>query len=146
MEVMCNEEKMKNLFYKLWIGVNFLCQFCAQSDVSVPAGTEAGGNTSLGEFVSKPQNTWMSFLPFILMLGILYLFVLRPQQKKMKEQQNMLSQLKPGDGVILTSGIFGEIIEINDKLVVLEISTNVRIKVIKSQISQLTSSSQVKGV
>jgi len=77
-----------------------------------------------------------TIMPFLLMFGVMYFLILRPQQKKMKEQQAMLSALVAGDAVITTSGILGTVRELSDKVVGLEIANNVQIKVLRSQISQ----------
>ena len=75
-------------------------------------------------------------VPFLLMFAVIYFLMIRPQQKKMKEQQAMLSALVAGDAVVTTSGILGTIRDLGDKVVGLEIANNVQIKVLRSQISQ----------
>ena len=76
-------------------------------------------------------------VPFAAMFAVVYFLMIRPQQKKMKEQQSMLSQLKPGDEVVTTSGILGKITQLSDKIVTIEVADKVRIRVLRSQISQL---------
>ncbi|OFZ69903.1 MAG: preprotein translocase subunit YajC [Bdellovibrionales bacterium RIFOXYD1_FULL_44_7] len=76
-------------------------------------------------------------IPFLLMFAVLYFLMIRPQQKKAKEQQSMLSALKQGDEVITTSGIIGTVAGLTDKVVTLEIADNVKIKILKSQVSQV---------
>jgi len=90
------------------------------------AGMPAGARPSMLE----------TLMPFVLMFGVMYFLILRPQQKKMKEQQAMLSALAAGDAVITTSGILGTVKELSDKVIALEIANNVQIKVLRSQISQ----------
>ena len=51
----------------------------------------------------------LAFLPFILIMAILYFFMIRPQTKKQKEKEKMLSELKKGDRVISMGGIFGTV-------------------------------------
>ena len=70
-------------------------------------------------------------LPFAAMFAVVYFLMIRPQQKKMKEQQDMLGQLKHGDEVVTTSGILGTITGITEKVVTLEIADDVRIKILK---------------
>jgi len=74
--------------------------------------------------------------PFLMMFGVMYLLILRPQQKKMKEQQAMLSALVEGDSVVTTSGILGVVRGLEEKVVKLEVASNVQIKVLRSQVSQ----------
>ena len=74
-------------------------------------------------------------MPFALMFVVFYFLLIRPQQKKMKEQEQMVSGLQKGDEVVTQSGIFGKIHGITDKVVDLEIASNVRIKILKAQVA-----------
>ncbi len=76
-------------------------------------------------------------LPFIVMLGIMYFLMIRPQQKRMKEHQNLVTNLKTGDEVITTSGIIGTIAGMSEKVVTLEVAKNVQLRVLKSQVNQI---------
>ena len=73
------------------------------------------------------------FIPLILIFVIFYFFLIRPQQKKVKEHKLMVENLKRGDKVITTGGIVGSIERVidNDKVEV-SISDNVKVEVIKS--------------
>ncbi len=75
-----------------------------------------------------------TLFPFAIILVFFYLFLGRPQQKKLKEQQAFLSSLKRGDEVITNGGIFGEITGITEKFVTLQVADNVRIKILRTQI------------
>ena len=77
-----------------------------------------------------------SLLPIILMIVIFYFLLIRPQQQKQKEHRRMLSELKKGDKVITSGGVFGVITGVRDNRVTLRISDNVRIHVLKSAISR----------
>ncbi|MEK6578005.1 MAG: preprotein translocase subunit YajC [Bdellovibrionota bacterium] len=79
----------------------------------------------------------MNMVPMIVIFGIIYFMMLRPQQKKMKEQQNMISTLKHGDEIVTASGILGKITGITDKVVTLEVANDVRLKMMKSQVAQV---------
>ena len=74
-----------------------------------------------------------SFIPLILIFVIFYFFLIRPQQKKVKEHKKMVESLKRGDKVITTGGIVGSIERIidNDKVEV-SISDNVKVEVIRA--------------
>ncbi len=76
-------------------------------------------------------------LPFIVMLGIMYFLMIRPQQKRMKEHQTLVTSLKNGDEVVTSSGILGTIAGMSEKVVTLEVAKNVQIKVLKSQVNQV---------
>ena len=85
------------------------------------------------------------FLPLVLIFAVFYFLLIRPQQKRMKDQQAMLSRLSAGDEVVTGGGILGRIIEVNDPFITLEIAEGVRIKVQKSQVSQLMPKGTLKS-
>jgi preprotein translocase subunit YajC len=105
----------------------------------------AGGTSSGAPASAAAPGMGSMLLPFAAMFAVVYFLMIRPQQKKMKEQQSMLGQLKHGDEVITTSGILGTIRGITDKVVTLEIADGVKIKLLKSQISQVVKG-QVKDL
>ena len=82
----------------------------------------------------------LGFLPFILIMLILYYFMLRPQAKKQKEKEDMLKDLKKGDGVITMGGILGKIngFKENGKLVILKVDNNTSLTLNKSAIAGLS--------
>ena len=73
----------------------------------------------------------------IAMIVILYLLLMRPQQKRQKEHKMMLSTMRKGDKVVTNSGMFGTIVGINDteNKVVLKVAENVKIEFLKSSIA-----------
>lgn len=85
------------------------------------------------------QNPIMSFLPFIVIFVIFYFLMIRPQKKKLEEEQNMIKALKSGDEIYTKSGLIGTIAGQTDKVVTLEVSQGVKMKVLKSQIGGLAS-------
>lgn len=104
----------------------------ADGEVSaLPAGSVAAAGA--------PQQPGMfgMMVPFVAMFAILYFLMIRPQQKKVKEQQSMLESLKHGDEVLTTSGILGTITGITDKVVTVEVADDVRVKMMKSQVAQV---------
>jgi len=68
------------------------------------------------------------FIPLILIFVVFYFLLIRPQQKKAKEQQDFLGNLKKGDKVMTGGGIHGTITGLTDTAVTLEIADNTRIK------------------
>ena len=103
------------------------------TDPAVPAGTA----TAPVAGAAQQPGGLMAFAPFVLMFGVMYFLVLRPQQKKLKEQQQMITALKAGDEIVTNSGILGKITGLTDKVVTVEIADEVRVKILKSQISQV---------
>lgn len=81
----------------------------------------------------------MKFLPYILMIGVFYFLMIRPQQKRAKAEREFESQLKAGDKIITKSGIHGRISEIADKTIVIETMSG-KLKMERSSISMELSS------
>jgi preprotein translocase subunit YajC len=77
----------------------------------------------------------VSFFPLILIFVIFYFLLIRPQQKKAKEHREMVSNLKKGDHVVTSGGIYGTVTNVSDDTVNIEIANQVRIKVTKSHVS-----------
>jgi preprotein translocase subunit YajC len=76
-----------------------------------------------------------SFVPLILIFVVFYFLLIRPQQKKAKEHQAYLNDLKKGEKIITSGGIHGRITGLTDSTVTLEIAENVRIKVTRGSIA-----------
>jgi preprotein translocase subunit YajC len=78
-------------------------------------------------------------LPTLIFMGaiflVMYFFMIRPQTKKAKEQKNFLDELKKGDRVVTVSGIHGKIASIDGNTLMLEIDSNVKVKIEKAGIS-----------
>ena len=71
-----------------------------------------------------------TFLPLILIFLVFWILLIRPQQKKMKQHREMVTNLKRGDKVVTTGGLIGEIIKVNEnKEITLEISDNVKVQI-----------------
>jgi preprotein translocase subunit YajC len=79
----------------------------------------------------------LGFLPFILILLVIYFLMLRPQMKRQKQHQKMLTELKKGDKVVTNSGILGTIVGMNEKdnIVVLKVGEDTKIEFLKSSIA-----------
>ena len=85
------------------------------------------------------------FIPLILIFIIFYFFLIRPQQKRVKDHKAMVESLKRGDEVITSGGVVGKIEKVHeDDKIDLLISDNVTIKVIKSTIQSLLNTSSAK--
>jgi preprotein translocase subunit YajC len=77
----------------------------------------------------------MNIAPILLLLVLFYFMLIRPQQKRMKEHQNMIANLKRGDMVELSSGLIGKVVRVEDGEVGLEVAQGVTVKVVKSMIA-----------
>lgn len=95
-------------------------------DIAYAADGVAGGAGAGGGF--------MAFVPLILIFVVFYFLLIRPQQKKAKEHQKYLANLKKGDDVVTQGGIYGTITGLTDSVVTLEIADKVRVKVSRQHI------------
>ena len=101
---------------------------------SAPSASDAPGSTS---------SIGMSFLPLLLIFGVFYLLLIRPQQKKMDELARMVKALKRGDRVITAGGVHGKISKVlDDENVMIEIADNVEVKVVRSTITGLAAKTE----
>lgn len=75
-----------------------------------------------------------AFLPLILIFVVFYFLLIRPQQKKARDHNVFLGNLKKGDKVVTSGGVHGEITGLTDWIVTLEIADNVRVKVSRQYI------------
>lgn len=107
---------------------------------AVPAGTAPANG------VAQQPGPGSMLIPMAAMFAVVYFLMIRPQQKKMKEQQAMLSELKQGDDVVTASGMLGKVTGITDKVVTLEVDQGVHIKMLKSQVTQVLKGGQVKDL
>lgn len=80
------------------------------------------------------QSPFVSFIPFVLIFFVMYFLMIRPQKKRMQEEQAFLTKLTHGDEVFTKSGILGKVTGIADKVVTLEIENGAKMKVLKSHI------------
>jgi preprotein translocase subunit YajC len=93
---------------------------------------------------AAPQNGGQSgnpiaaFAPLILMFLIFYFLLIRPQQKKAKEHKALLSNLKKGDSIMTSGGIYGRIVALTDDALTIDVGNDVQIKVNRSFVSGLT--------
>ena len=76
----------------------------------------------------------VSFLPFALILGIFYVLILMPMQRRQKKVQEFQSSLKVGDKIVTTGGIYGLITRVNDKSVQLQVADKVRIEIARASV------------
>ena len=96
------------------------------------------GGTALGAGYSQ-------IVILVGLVAVFYFLLIRPQQKRMKDQHAMLSPLATGDEVVTTGGILGRITEVGDNFITLEIADGVRVKVQKAQVTQLMPKGTLKS-
>ncbi|WP_369060369.1 preprotein translocase subunit YajC [Caulobacter sp. 73W] len=84
-----------------------------------------------------PQDFLIQIAPILLLVVLFYFLMIRPQQKRMKEHAALLAGLKRGDNVVLSSGILGKIVRVEEKEVGVEIAQGVTVKVVKGMITEV---------
>jgi preprotein translocase subunit YajC len=94
---------------------------------------------------AAPGSQLAPLLMMVLFIVIFYFLLIRPQQKKAKEHQAMLSALSVGDEVVTAGGILGKVAAIGEGVVTLEVAQGVQIKVQKFQVSSLVPKGTLKG-
>lgn len=89
-----------------------------------PAGGQQGGMAGL-------------FVPLLLMFLVLYIFMIRPAQKKQKDKEKMLNALKKGDRIVTAGGIYGDIQAVKENTVVVRIADNVKVELQRGSVSSV---------
>ncbi|MBH24140.1 MAG: preprotein translocase subunit YajC [Myxococcales bacterium] len=87
-------------------------------------GGQAGGGDLLTGFI----------IPMALVFGIMYVLVIRPQQKKQQEHEEYLKALKSGDKVVTQGGLFGRVTAVSERTITLDIGDRTRVKVLRSHV------------
>ena len=77
----------------------------------------------------------MAFLPLILLFAVFYFLLIRPQQKRARTHKQFIENLKKGDRVVTSGGMYGTITGVTDDAVTIEVAEKVRVKVLKSAIA-----------
>jgi len=101
-----------------------------------PAFAQTAGGAPAGDMFSF-------LLPLVLMFGVFWFLVFRPQQKKMKAHKEMIANIKRGDHVVLGGGIFGRVAKVEGANVCfVEIAPNIRVKVAQSTIAEVVAKTE----
>lgn len=87
-----------------------------------------------------PNAGILNFIPLIFIFLIFYFLIIKPQKKKQKEHQEMITSLKKNDEVVTTGGLYGTIVNIKEKSFVLRVDENTRVEVEKNSIANLRKS------
>ncbi|HOZ66008.1 MAG: preprotein translocase subunit YajC [Polaromonas sp.] len=103
---------------------------------TAPAATAAAG----GSF----QDSLMSMLPLVLMFGVLYFVMIRPQMKKAKEHKTMVDALAKGDEVVTAGGMLGKVAKLGDSNLSLEVAEGVEIQIQRTAVAQVLPKGSIK--
>ena len=83
------------------------------------------------------QSTLMNMLPILVMFGVLYLVMIRPQMKKQKEHKNMIDNIVKGDEVVTAGGFLGRISKLGDAFISVELASGVEVQMQRSAVVQV---------
>jgi preprotein translocase subunit YajC len=108
--------------------------FFINSAYAQAAGGAAGGSSLLN----------MMMLP-VVFLGVMYFLMIRPQNKRAKEQREMLSKIAVGDEIATTGGILGKVTEVGEQFLTVEIANDVNVKLQKFQVALVLPKGTVKS-
>ncbi|CAN7411286.1 preprotein translocase subunit YajC [Phenylobacterium sp. LjRoot164] len=99
--------------------------------------TPAFAQTAAGAATGGTEAMLIQFLPLVGLVVLFYFLMIRPQQRRMKQHQQMITNLKRNDTVVLNSGVIGKVVRVEDKEIGLEIAQGVTIKVVKGMIAEV---------
>jgi len=106
--------------------MNFFTPFTILAEAAPDAGAAGGALGGMDAFV-----------PLILVFGIFYFLMIRPQQRKEKERQRMISELRVGQRVVFAGGLVGNVVESREGTFLIEIAPGVKIEVARGAVSRV---------
>lgn len=93
-----------------------------------------------GGQAARPQGSIVTaLLPFVLVFVIFYLLIIMPQRKKQKKHQEMVGQLKPGNKIVTTGGLYGIVMGVQEDKIELKIASNVKIDITRNSVAAFIS-------
>lgn len=96
-----------------------------------PAFAQAAGAPGAGDFIGM-------ILPLVAIMGVFYFLLIRPQQRKVKEHQELLKKVVKGDTVITTGGLIGKVVKVvDDNELQVEVGENVKVRLLRSGIADV---------
>ena len=88
-------------------------------------------------------NALAQFVPLILIFAIMYFLLIRPQQKKMKEHQKMVQNLRRGDQIVTQGGLIGKVVKVKEgNELEVELSEGVKVRVVQNTVAQVLSKTE----
>ncbi len=95
---------------------------------------------------AQSEVSLMSLLPLILIFAVFYLLLIRPQSKRAKEHKQMIETLQRGDEIITNGGELGQILNVSESYVIVEIAPNVEVTVLKTAVQTLLPKGTLKNI
>jgi preprotein translocase subunit YajC len=103
------------------------------------ASAQAAATTKSGGSGSGTMGIIIQLAPFALLIVVFYFLVIRPQSKKQKETQKMLSGIKKGDKIITIGGVHGTVSSVKENSVIVKVDDNCKIEFLRSAVSTVVS-------
>ncbi len=119
--------------------------FFTEGLAETTAAVEIDNDTNMAVIDAKDSlSSLINFVPLIIIFIIFYFLIIRPQQKKMKAHEKMISSIKRGDKISTTGGIIGSVTYVDDKAMQLKlkVTENVEIKMVKSSVAEIINRSK----
>jgi preprotein translocase subunit YajC len=79
----------------------------------------------------------MQLIPIVLLFGLMYFLLIRPQQKRVREQQDIVKSLEVGDEILTTAGLYGTVTLIDGEVMLVEVAEGLEVRMSKAAVSQL---------
>ena len=106
--------------------------------ISDAMAQSAGGQSGGFDFTA--------LLPLVIMFGIFYFLLIRPQQKKAKEHKSLVAALKKGDEIITNGGLLAKVTDVGDNFLTCQVAENVEIKIQSHAVSTVLPKGTIKGL
>lgn len=119
--------KQRRLFKLKFKNIIFTLPFLTLIGCATQGGAQGSGGSSLLQ----------GMIPFILIFVLFYFLILRPQQKQSRELKEMKSNLKRGDNILTSGGIYGKVVNVNEDVLSVEIAKGINIKMTRSGVSAI---------
>jgi preprotein translocase subunit YajC len=100
---------------------------------SSPAYAQAAGAPASSGFLTS----FGPLIPMIIIIGIMYMLIIRPQQTKVKQHAAMIDAVKKGDTVVTGGGVVGKVVKVDADEIEVDIAANVRVRVVKSTLTSV---------
>jgi preprotein translocase subunit YajC len=96
--------------------------------------------------IASIGSNWTSMVPMVLIFLVFYFLLIRPQEKRRKQQEALVGSVKKGEKVLTTSGIFGSVTKVNesDNTLEIEVAENVDVKILKSSVADIISRQKIQ--
>ena len=87
--------------------------------------------------VGQAPPVWLTYLPFVAIFAVMWFLMIRPQMRRQRELQDKIRSIKKGDQVLTAGGFLGKVIKVDEVYAEVELAPNVRVKTLKSTISDI---------